>query len=414
MKVIVVGGGPAGMMAAIMAKSNNNEVVILDSNEKLGKKLFITGKGRCNVTNNVLPGDFLNNIIANPKFLYSGIYTFTPQDTINFIESYGTKLKTERGNRVFPVSDKSSDIIKAFVSAIKKKNIDVKLDTKVYSIEKVDDIFVVTTNNGKLFADSVVIATGGKSYPATGSTGDGYIFAKAFGHEIIKPRPALVPIDLKQFDSSLAGLSLKNVKVTICVGGKTFTDFGEMLFTHTGVSGPIILSLSSRINSMDLKQAKLSIDLKPALTEKQLEDRLLRDFENIKNKDFKNYVSELLPKSLVPAFLKRLNFSQNTKINNITKDNRQHIVFMLKNFQFDILKLKEIECGIVTAGGIDVKRINPKTMESKIIGNLYFAGEVVDLDAVTGGFNIQIALTTGYLAGKSIYDKGEINVSNNY
>lgn len=405
MDIIVIGGGPAGMMTAITAKNKDNNVTIFDSNEKLGKKLFITGKGRCNLTNDIPPNDFLSKVISNSKFLYGGINTFTPQDAMEFVESNGTKLKVERGGRVFPVSDKSSDIIKAFERAIKSLGVKSLLECKVEHIIKVNDKFVVKTNLGEYKADCVVVATGGCSYSTTGSTGDGYKFAKDLGHNIVDIRPALVPIDLQKFDKRLAGLSLKNVKVTIDICGKKFTEFGEMLFTHTGVSGPIILSLSSKINRLNINGENLSIDLKPALTEEQLDLRILRDFENYKNKDFKNYIQELLPKSMIEPFLDRLNFDACTKVNSITKSNRQEIIKLLKNFSFKIDSLKDVNCGIVTAGGVDVKQLNPRTMESKIVPGLYFVGEVVDLDAVTGGYNIQIALSTGYLAGKDIQKK---------
>lgn len=405
MDIIVIGGGPAGMMTAITAKNKDNNVTIFDSNEKFGKKLFITGKGRCNLTNDISPNDFLSKVVSNSKFLYGGINTFTPKDTMEFVESNGTKLKVERGGRVFPVSDKSSDIIKAFERAIKSLGVKSLFGCKVDSIKKINDKFIVKTNLGEYTADCVVVATGGCSYSATGSTGDGYKFAKDFGHNVVDIRPALVPIDLQNFDKRLAGLSLKNVKVTIDICGKKFIEFGEMLFTHTGVSGPIILSLSSKINRLNIKGVNLSVDLKPALTEEQLDLRILRDFENYKNKDFKNYIQELLPKSMIEPFLDRLNFDVCTKVNSITKSNRQEIIKLLKNFSFKIDSLKDVNCGIVTAGGVDVKQLNPKTMESKIISGLYFVGEVVDLDAVTGGYNIQIALSTGYLAGKDIQKK---------
>lgn len=405
MDIIVIGGGPAGMMTAITAKNKDNNVTIFDSNEKLGKKLFITGKGRCNLTNDISPNDFLSKVVSNSKFLYGGINTFTPQDAMEFVEGNGTKLKVERGGRVFPVSDKSSDIIKAFERAIKSLGVKSLLGCKVEHIIKVKDKFVVKTNLGEYKADCVVVATGGCSYSTTGSTGDGYKFAKDLGHNIVDIRPALVPIDLQKFDKRLAGLSLKNVKVTIDICGKKFTEFGEMLFTHTGVSGPIILSLSSKINRLNINGENLSIDLKPALTEEQLDLRILRDFENYKNKDFKNYIQELLPKSMIEPFLDRLNFDACTKVNSITKSNRQEIIKLLKNFSFKIGSLKDVNCGIVTAGGVDVKQLNPRTMESKIVPGLYFVGEVVDLDAVTGGYNIQIALSTGYLAGKDIQKK---------
>ncbi len=405
MKVVVVGGGPAGMMAACYAKNNTNTVTLLDGNEKLGKKLFITGKGRCNVTNTALPNEFLTKVVSNNKFLYSGIYSFSTADTIDFIEANGTKLKVERGGRVFPVSDKSSDIIKAFTTAVKKAGVNVELDCKVLSIKKVNEQFIINTTKGEKVANIVVLACGGKSFTSTGSTGDGYTFAKSFGHNIVPLRPALVPIDFNNFNSDLAGLSLKNITATIEVDGKTYSEFGEMLFTHTGVSGPIILTLSSRVNKHNIKGAKLYINLKPALSEKQLDERLLRDFGNVKNKDFKNYIGELLPKALIPEFLSRLSFAEYIKVNSITKENRQEIIKLLTHFEFTISKLKEIEVGIVTAGGVDTKEINPKTMESKLVPNLYFAGEMVDLDAETGGYNIQIALSTGYLAGTNISKK---------
>ena len=405
MNVIVIGGGPSGILAAANAKNDFNTVTLFDGNEKLGKKLYITGKGRCNVTNNCLPQDFLSNVVSNSKFLYSGIYSFSPQDTIDLIESMGTKLKTERGNRVFPVSDKASDIIKALSTYAKNNGVDIKLEHLVKSVKKEGDTFEVITNKGRFFADIVVVACGGKSYPTTGSTGFGYEIAKSFGHHIVDIKPALVPIDLKKYNKNLAGLSLKNVKATVKVEGKEFSEFGEMLFTHTGVSGPIVLSLSSKINRLDLKGAKFVVDLKPALSESQLDDRLIRDFQSYLNKDFKNYLPELMPKSLIDEFLTRLSFEQDKKINSITKENRAEIINILKNFSFEILNLQPVELGIITAGGVDTKEISPKTMESKLVSNLYFVGEVLDLDAVTGGFNIQIALSTGYLAGQDISQK---------
>jgi len=405
MNVIVIGGGPSGILAAANAKNDFNTVTLFDGNEKLGKKLYITGKGRCNVTNNCPPQDFLSNVVSNSKFLYSGIYSFSPQDTIDLIESMGTKLKTERGNRVFPVSDKASDIIKALSTYAKNNGVDIKLEHLVKSVKKEGDTFEVVTNKGSFFADIVVVACGGKSYPTTGSTGFGYEIAKSFGHHIVDIKPALVPIDLKKYNKNLAGLSLKNVKATVKVEGKEFSEFGEMLFTHTGVSGPIVLSLSSKINRLDLKGAKFVVDLKPALSESQLDDRLIRDFQSYLNKDFKNYLPELMPKSLIDEFLTRLSFEQDKKINSITKENRAEIINILKNFSFEILNLQPVELGIITAGGVDTKEISPKTMESKLVSNLYFVGEVLDLDAVTGGFNIQIALSTGYLAGQDISQK---------
>lgn len=406
MDIVVIGAGPAGLMASAIASKNGARVTLLEKNEKIGKKLFITGKGRCNITNQISPNEFLDKVINNNKFLYSSIFKFTPQDTIDMFEDLGVRLKVERGNRVFPVSDKSSDIIKALEKFVKTSGVDVKLNTQVLNIKKTESGFVVNTTNSQIQADKLIIATGGKSYSSTGSTGDGYDFAKQLGHTITPIIPALVPIDLKNFNSNLAGISLKNVKATIKLNNKSFSDFGEMLFTHTGVSGPIILSLSSLINKFDLSNAKLSIDLKPALDETQLDQRLLRDFKENINKDFINYLPALLPKGLIDEFMTRLSFSPNTKIHSLSKQNRQQIIKALKSFDFNIKTLKPVEFGIVTSGGVKVNEINSNTMQSKLVPGLYFAGEVIDVDAVTGGFNIQIALSTGYLAGQSC-SKGE-------
>ena len=400
MKDIVIGAGPSGIMAAIALSEIGDEVMILESNEKICKKLFITGKGRCNVTNNTDRDGIIKNIVSNPKFLYSAISYFSPQDTMTLLESEGVKLKTERGNRVFPVSDKSSDIIKALDKSLKKYNVKVLLNSKVTYVKKLEDeAFEVGTNENKYVCDKLIIATGGKSYPGTGSTGDGYKFASMLGHNIVTPRPALVPIKLKQYGGELSGLSLKNVTCKVYVNGKTIEDFGELLFTHSGLSGPIVLSLSSKINTFDIKDCRIAIDLKPALTTEQLENRLLRDFDNYKNKDLKNYLPELMPRSLVDVFIKQLPFD-NKKVNEITKENRQEIIAKLKSLEFVIDRLEDIAVGIVTAGGVDVNQINSKNMESKLIKNLYFVGEVLDVDALTGGFNIQIAMSTGYSVGK--------------
>ena len=400
MKDIVIGAGPSGIMAAIALSEIGDEVMILESNEKICKKLFITGKGRCNVTNNTDRDGIIKNIVSNPKFLYSAISYFSPQDTMTLLESEGVKLKTERGNRVFPVSDKSSDIIKALDKSLKKYNVKVLLNSKVTYVKKLEDeAFEVGTNENKYVCDKLIIATGGKSYPGTGSTGDGYKFASMLGHNIVAPRPALVPIKLKQYGGELSGLSLKNVTCKVYVNGKTIEDFGELLFTHSGLSGPIVLSLSSKINTFDIKDCRIAIDLKPALTTEQLENRLLRDFDNYKNKDLKNYLPELMPRSLVDVFIKQLPFD-NKKVNEITKENRQEIIAKLKSLEFIVDRLEDITVGIVTAGGVDVNQINSKNMESKLIKNLYFVGEVLDVDALTGGFNIQIAMSTGYSVGK--------------
>ena len=399
MRDIVIGAGPSGIMAALALRNIGDEVLILEANEKICKKLFITGKGRCNLTNNTDQAGIINNIVSNPKFLFSALNYFSPQDTINLVEGMGVPLKTERGNRVFPVSDKSSDIIKVFDKIIKQNKIELELNSKVVYVKKIDDNFEVATDRKKFICDKLIIATGGKSYPGTGSKGDGYKFASMLGHNIISPRPALVPIKLKNLDSSLAGLSLKNVTCMYQEDNKKFEQFGELLFTHNGLSGPIVLSLSSQINKFNVANKKIFIDLKPALTFEQLDNRLLRDFENNKNKDVKNYLPELMPKSLATVFLNNLTFG-NKKINEITKENRYEIINKLKSLEFVIDKLEDISVGIVTAGGVDVSQINSKNMESKLVKNLYFVGEVLDVDALTGGFNIQIAMSTGYSVGK--------------
>ncbi len=403
MDIVIIGTGPAGLMCAVKASENeNNNVILLDGNEKIGKKLFITGKGRCNICNYTTTDNFLKNVINNSKFLYGAINKFTPQDTMTFFEENGTPLKIERGNRVFPTSDKSSDIIKTFTKVLKKQNVKIDLQTFVRSVTKVENKFEINTNKKKYICDALVIATGGISYSSTGSKGDGYVFAKVFGHSIIKPKPALVPIMLNDYKGELAGLTLKNVEVKVKIENKSFSQFGEMLFTHNGVSGPIILSLSSYINKYNLSNANinLNIDLKPNLSKDMLNNRLLRDFETFKNKNLKNYLKELLPSSLINVFIRKNGLDENVVICNITKDIRQKIIDGLKCFTYTIKCLEDIEYGIVTSGGIDVKEINPKNMESKNINNLFFVGEVLDLDALTGGFNIQIALSTGFLAGE--------------
>lgn len=400
MKIVIVGTGPAGLMCAVeSSKNKQNEVVLIDSNEKFGKKLYITGKGRCNVCNKTTKEDFLYNVVTNNKFLYTAINMFSPDDAINFFESNGTKLKVERGNRVFPQSDKASDITKTFEKLIKKNNVKVILNNPVYKITKKENSFVIKSKNGNITCDCVVVATGGKSYSVTGSKGDGYKFAQEFGHTVESIKPALVPINLLNFDSSLAGLSLKNVKAIITVNGKSFSDFGEMIFTHKGVSGPIILSLSSLVNKYNLKNADLILDLKPALSEEKIDERLVRDFKEFKTKILKNYLKEILPKGLIEFFIKVGNFNSETPVCNIDKKTRLNLVKFLKNLPFKIDTLENIEYAIVTSGGVNVKEINPKTMESKKVSNLFFVGEVLDVDAFTGGFNIQIALSTGFCAG---------------
>ncbi|MBR2988863.1 MAG: NAD(P)/FAD-dependent oxidoreductase [Clostridia bacterium] len=397
MKVIVIGAGPAGLMASAQAGKNGAKVLLLDRNEKPGKKLYITGKGRCNVTNDCSPKDFLESVTTNRKFLYSAIFSFSPENTIELIESYGTKLKTERGNRVFPVSDKASDITKALIKHATNFGVEFRSET-VLSVSKTGNEFVVKTNDNAYTCDKVIICSGGLSYPTTGSTGDGYEFAKRFGHKIVELRPDLVPILLRDEVKSIEGLSLKNVRATIL--GESL--FGEMLFTANGVSGPIILSLTSVLGAKIKRGVTLSIELKPALDEATLDKRVLADFDKYKNKCVKNSLGDLLPKSLIPFVISRWGVNAERPINSISREERQKLVKIIKNLDFTIDRLDDVHHAIVTGGGVSVNEVNPKTMESKIVSGLYFAGETLDVDALTGGFNIQIALSTGYLAGNSI------------
>ena len=401
MRVAVIGAGPAGLMAAGTVKAD--EILLLDGNEKVGKKLYITGKGRCNVTNDCTPDKLVSNIVSNPKFFMSAANAFTPTDTVGLLNSFGVKTKVERGGRVFPLSDKSSDVISALEKYAVKNGAKILLGSCVIKAEKVGNEFRVYTQDGKkIVCDKLIVATGGKSYPATGSTGDGYKIAESFGHNVVSPRPALVPVKLKDDVKSLEGLSLKNVSVTLTDGKKSFSKFGEMLFTSFGVSGPVVLSLSSLINTCEPSRFKLSIDLKPALDAETLDKRILSDFSQNINRQYKNSLSDLLPKSLIPYIIEKSGISPEMKVNSITRDMRKNLVSLLKGLSFSVDSLMPIETGIVTAGGVDVKQINPKTMESKSVSGLYFIGEVLDLDAFTGGYNIQIALSTGYSAGKYI------------
>lgn len=402
--LIVIGAGPAGMMASIVASNNGNKVAIFDKNEKVGKKLYITGKGRCNLTNNCDIDTFMQNVICGEKFLFSAINAFNPTDVMEFFSSKGLKLKTERGNRVFPVSDKSSDVIKVLEKELKKTGVEVFLSHEIKSVKYEGDKFYIKCTNGMSYTTyRIVVATGGKSYSATGSNGDGYKIAKSFGHEIVEPKAGLVPILLKDNVTSLEGLSLKNVRATISLnnGGKTlkFEEFGEMMFTDLGVTGPIILTLSSKINSFDLKNASLFIDFKPALDEEALESKLLREIVEYKDKDLANYLKTLLPIRFVPYFMDKIGIL-NKKVSSLNKEDRKKIINLLKRFDFSVLKLDNIDNAIITSGGVNLKQINPKTMESKLQKNLYFAGEVLDCDALTGGFNLQIAFSTGFVAGQ--------------
>ena len=402
MKVIVIGGGPAGMMAAITASEKGDEVILFEKNEKLGKKLYITGKGRCNITNDCDNKTFIANIINNPKFMLGAINKFDTSATQKFCLDNGLKIKVERGKRVFPESDKSSDFIKVFQKVLDKSNVDVRFSTEVSKLQIVDNkVSGVFIGNELIKCDKVIVATGGISYPGTGSTGDGYKFAKDAGHNITPLLPALVGINLVQNVAELAGVTLKNVGCKVLRDGKVlFEEVGEMLFTHTGVSGPIVLTLSSKINKLQGK-LKLSIDLKPALDDSTLDNRLLRDFEGNSNKEFKNAIGDLTVKALLPMIIKESKIKLDKKVNQITKEERNNLVKTIKNLTFDIKDLCGISSAIVTCGGVDVKQINPKDMQSKLVKGLFFAGEVLDIDGLTGGFNIQIAMSTGYVAGSS-------------
>lgn len=393
MKIAIIGGGPAGMMCAIKAAENHG-ITIFEKNEKLGKKLFITGKGRCNLTNYCDEREFLKNMVNNSNFMYSSIYSFSPFTTYYYFEELGLPLKVERGNRVFPLSDKSSDVIKAYEKKLKDLGVKVHLNFEIKSIEKVGEEFIL---NGREKFDKVVIATGGISYKLTGSTGDGYKFAKNFGHKIINQVPGLIGINLKN-NFSLAGLTLKNVELKVIKDKKIISnEFGEMLFTHRGISGPIVLTTSSKINR--IKDFEMFLDLKPALEPEKLDARILRDFSENQNKNIENVMKSLLPKDLISYVLYRAGISGDEKVNQITKIERENLVKTIKNFELKFDSLDDIDRAIVTSGGIDVKDIDPKTMESKKVPGLYFIGEVLGLDGLTGGFNIQIANSTGYSCG---------------
>ncbi len=400
-KVIVIGGGASGMMAAIAAKKNGNDVTLLEKNEKLGKKLFITGKGRCNLTNASDINSHMNNLMSNPKFMYSAFNAFNAGDIVNLIEDSGVKTKVERGNRVFPKSDKSSDVIKALKKQLDSLGVDIVLNYEVKSITK-DDVFEI---NDKLTCDCLIVATGGLSYKSTGSTGDGYKFAKQLGHKTTKTYPSLVPFNIKEdYCKDLQGLSLKNVALKLFDHDKVlYEELGEMLFTHFGVSGPLVLSASSFVADKPNGEYKISIDLKPALDTQTFDKRILRDFEKYKNKNFNNSLSDLLPKKLIPIIIGLSEIDEYKKVNEVTKEERQKLVKIIKNLEFNVESLRGYDEAIITKGGIDIKEINPKTMESKIVPGLFFVGEVLDLDSLTGGYNLQLAWSTGYVAGSSVY-----------
>ncbi|RGI27325.1 NAD(P)/FAD-dependent oxidoreductase [Ruminococcus sp. OM08-13AT] len=402
--VIVVGGGAAGMMAAVFAARNGQNVQLLEKNEKLGKKLFITGKGRCNITNAADIEDLFTAVTSNPKFLYSGFYSFTNQQVIDFFEELGVKTKIERGERVFPVSDHSSDVIAAFSRELKLLGVSVSLHTEVRELlcEQDKVCGVLLTNGKKMKADAVIVATGGISYPSTGSTGDGYRFAKETGHRVTELLPSLVPMEVRQwYAKELQGLSLRNIEICITDGKKKlYEEFGEMLFTHYGVTGPVILSASSVVGkTLRKKELTLHIDLKPALSEEQLDKRILREFDANHNKQYKNSIDSLFPAKLKPVMIELSEIEPEKKVNEITKEERQRLVHLIKDFTMTLTGLRSYNEAIITKGGVSVKEIDPGTMESKKMKGLYFAGEVLDLDAVTGGYNLQIAWSTGYLAG---------------
>lgn len=403
MTTIVIGGGPAGLISAYFRAVRGEDVYLIEKNEKPGKKLYITGKGRCNVTNDCDVDEFLSNVVTNAKFLNGAIRRFPPEKFMVFL-SGKTKLKTERGNRVFPLSDKASDVTKCLCAYAEEAGAKIKLNEKVLSINAADGKIVsVVTDKATYPCDNVIVCTGGLSYPSTGSTGDGYAFAKSFGHTIISPVAALSGVNLKgDFYKNLQGLSLKNVAISVVnEKKKIYSDFGEMLFTHFGVSGPTIISASSFINRLNLRDVYISLDLKPALTEEQLDARVLRDFEKYKNKAIKNSLDDLLPKAMIPVIIKAAGINGDIKNNELKAENRRKIVAAIKDFRMYPHSLRDLNEAIVTSGGVSVKEIDPKTMESKLVKGLFFAGEVIDADALTGGFNITIAACTAYSAGNA-------------
>ena len=405
-KVLIVGGGAAGMMAGIFAARNGHEVHIFEKNEKLGKKLFITGKGRCNITNAGDMDDLLASVKSNPKFLYSAFYSFTNDQVVDLFEELGVRTKVERGNRVFPQSDHSSDVIGAMSRELKRLNVSIHLHTEVKAVcSDADEFTYVQLKDGReVHGDSCIIATGGISYASTGSTGDGHRFARENGHKVTKLSPSLVPMEAKEaFVKQLMGLSLRNVDVRIYDGKKqVYDEFGEMLFTHYGVSGPIIISASSMIGQkLEKNNLRMVIDLKPALSDEQLDARVLRDFDENRNKQFKNAVDKLFPAKLKPVMIDLSEIDPDKKVNEISREERQRFVHLIKNFEITLTKLRDFNEAIITKGGVSVKEIDPSTMESKIVNGLYFVGEVLDLDALTGGFNLQIAWSTAYLAGNA-------------
>ena len=418
--VIVIGGGPAGMMAAITAAEYGNNVTIIEKNSDFGKKLLITGKGRCNITSSLYMSEFIKNTPGNGQFLYSAFQNYTNTDIIDFLKNQGLEVKEERGNRIFPVTDKSIDVLNCFKSKINELKIKKLFNTRVQKIlVQNGEVLGVRTEKEIIQTDKIILATGGKSYPLTGSTGDGYLIAKNIGHKVTEIRPSLVPLVIyeKNECKEMQGLSLRNVGIKIIDESKNkliYEDFGEMIFTHFGISGPTILSGSAHLvrykeidNLMKEQKIKLQIDLKPALTEEQLDERILRDFKEFKNKQFKHALDKLLPQKMIPIVIEKTKINEEKRVNEITKEERRNLVKVLKKFELTIKDFRPVEEAIITSGGINIKEINPKTMESKLVKGLYFAGEIIDVDAYTGGFNLQIAYSTGYTAGMHVGDLEE-------
>lgn len=400
-QVVVIGGGPAGMIATGRLKNRVDKVILIEKNPMLGKKLRITGKGRCNITNIAEIEDIMTNIPTNSRFLYSALYSFTNDDVINLMNELGVKTKVERGGRVFPESDSAKDVAEALKKYALGKNVTLIKDTVTEIIATDGKVTAVKCGDKEILADSVIVATGGVSYPLTGSTGDGYRFAENAGHTVIPPKPSLVPLETKEkWVAEVMGLSLKNVELTLWDNDKKiYTDFGEMLFTHFGVSGPIVLSASCHLKKA--KNPRITIDLKPALSEEQLDKRILRDFEAAGKKHLQNSLDELLPRALIPVIIKEAGLEGHKEACNITKEERRKLLLAMKKLTLGIKGTRPVAEAIITSGGIKVSEINPSTMESKLVSGLYFAGEVIDVDAYTGGFNLQIAFSTGYLAGEN-------------
>ncbi len=404
---VIIGGGAAGLVACGFAAEHSDKVYIIEKNNKLGKKLRITGKGRCNITNSAEIEDFFANIPTNPRFLYSALYSFTNTDIINLLQTLGVKTKTERGGRVFPVSDNAHDVADALSRFALKKNVELICDTASKLLIKNGSVVGVKTKSGREFFGKVILSSGGASYPVTGSNGEGYKLAESAGHTIKMPTPSLIPVETKE-KLELSGLSLKNVTLTLlnAKGKPIYSELGEMLFTHFGISGPLVLSASAHMKDFPKKEYLLKLDLKPALSIEKLDARILRDFEEEKNKDIINGLDKLLPKALIPVIIERSGINERKKINAITKEERRTLAENIKGFTLTPSAFRPIEEAIITSGGINVREINPSTMESKISPGLFFAGEIIDVDAYTGGYNLQIAWSTGYLAGSSVYDEG--------